>query len=51
MVILEMASADKMDLLGRFGRAHIETAIFKDHVEFTDKAVAKGIRISFVLLR
>ena len=47
MVILEMASADKMALLGRFGRAHIvETAIFKDHVEFTDKAVAKGIKMS-----
>jgi hypothetical protein len=42
-----MASADKMAPLGRFGRAHIKTAIFKDYVEFlTDTAVAKGIRIS-----
>lgn len=49
MVILEVASEDKMALLCRFGRAHIETAIFKDNVEFINKAVAKGIRISLHL--
>jgi hypothetical protein len=45
-IIIQMASAEKMALLGRHGRAHIEHAIFRDHVEFTDIALAKGIRMS-----